>query len=373
MSLLSTNYLLYFHVERGKIVKVVIAVILIFSVILFCAGAVWVASNLASRYAVEIVEEDLAQEGLVGTRWGISGYTPPNYPFSNLEERKQYWEEINMYAQVYGIHTDWQDLDIISIAEEEYDGEISLVLGYQSPLEWGSERGDFLETVLRVLEETPQIAYLAIGNEVNALYEKYPDEFPQFVDDYKYLYVQIKEEHPDLPIYTTFNYESLIGEGYLFGHTISHVPQTHLLSEFGEMLDLVGLTVYPYFDHANVSDIPNDYFEPLSEYEIPLAITETGWMARTSSGERLSGIDELGLSGSEEEQVMYFEWLQALPGKENLVFINWVFLNDPYEWENGTDSDKFEAFDSIGLKYHDGSEKEIWLHWQQFFNGRSGE
>ncbi|GAB4160872.1 MAG: hypothetical protein Fur003_4320 [Candidatus Dojkabacteria bacterium] len=299
---------------------------------------------------------------------GISGYSPVNFPNSSTEEATKYWQSINAYSQIYGIHTEWQDTKFVELANAMYQHDLSIVLGYQASEEWGSSTDELIDVVKSLLKAHPEIKYLAIGNEVNLFYEKEPAKFELFVKDYKEVYKEIKKAYPNVKVYTTFNYESLIGKGSLFGADVSHKSQLALLNQFKGSIDLIGITTYPYFDYKTPSEIPADYFAALKDFsDKPIVITETGWLSRETYGTKYSAISEMGLAGSQKEQSEYVEWLNSAAQKNKIEFINWIYLNDIVAWEEGTDPEKYVLFDSIGLHTHSGASKMSWEKWKSYF------
>lgn len=342
-----------------KTKKILTVVIILLMCVTIITVSIFLASqdnnNDSSELQPNVIEKPL---------YGISGYTPANFPSSNLTEITNYWSDIKDHSQLYGVHVDWKDTKILDTASKRVDSDIELVLGIQNPAEWTSSKSQYIEKATEILSKNKKVKYLAIGNEVDTLYEKYPNDFDNFVSFYNEAYVALKQKFPDVKIYTVFQFEHLKGDGYLLGKKDERSDLFFLISKFN-VLDLIGLTTYPYFDYQNPEQVPGDYFGILKNYSSSkIAITETGWPARTNFGGKLESLNSQGFTGSEEEQVTYLNWLLAFKDKKDqFEYINWIFVNDAVAWSNGAPSTQFELFDSIALKNHEGVEKLVWKKW----------
>lgn len=300
---------------------------------------------------------------------GISGYTPENFPNASNNQVKEYWSELNKFSEVYGVHINWRDTKLLDNAIKEYENDISVVYGYQDPKEWGNKKEEMLKVVRDYLQNTQKIKYVFIGNEINLLYEKNPQRFDKFIEDYKYIYTELKKDYQQVYISTTFNYESLIGRGYLMGNISNRKDQIQLINQFKNYIDLIGLTSYPYFDYTNPVDLPENYFSKIEGYEdIRIALTETGWMSRESYGKKYQNVQEQGFTGSEMEQYEYFQKLQMIADKNSFEFVSWLFLNDFTPYNDGEDgSSDLVLFDSVGLRKNNGDSKIVWEDWKKEF------
>lgn len=304
--------------------------------------------------------------------FGIAGYSPAGFPNSSIEQAEAYWADVNEYSSQLGVHVDWQDLNFLEVAVQKYKGDIVLVLGLQRPTEWLQSEQQVLAKIFELLGKYPQIKYLGIGNEVNLLAEQYEAEFPQFLEAYRLLYWETKRNFPEVKIFTTFQYEALKGEGYLMGNADVREPRWELLDEIAGYYDMVGLTVYPYFDLAAPAQIPTNYFEPLlTKVTKPIIITETAWISQPNFSGELEVLLDKGLTGSEEEQVEYLGYLQTL-SVDKFPVVNWLFLHDPKNWSSPIASLKPSdfTFASAALKNYDGGEKQIWEKWKNLFARR---
>src|SRR5690606_16033458 len=86
--------------------------------------------------------------------------------------------------------------------------------------------------------------YLALGTEVNATYERNPDGYFAFLETYQAAYAAVKEASPQTQVFVTFQYEELLG---VVPELPPHAPRWELLDDFGDAIDLIGVTSYPSF------------------------------------------------------------------------------------------------------------------------------
>ncbi len=115
--------------------------------------------------------------------------------------------------------------------------------------------------------EQYKLKYLALGVEVNVLYEKSPADFEAFLQLYNQVYDAVKAKSPETKIFTVFQLEKMKGlNGGLFGG--SNNPDNaewQLLDRFTK-LDLVAFTTYPCLIYKNPSDIPADYYSEIKQH-----------------------------------------------------------------------------------------------------------
>ena len=306
---------------------------------------------------------------------GTAGFVPKNYPNFTNSDISDFWELTSSAGELHGIYVDWKETDIVDPSIIGTDNDIVLELGLQDSKEWNTETADkLIATANEFLVNYPnEIKYLGIGNEVNLLYEDNPQEFGQFVDTYKYIYQEIKSDYPNLYVYTIFHYEALRGEGYISGKADIRDPQWDMIAMFAGYNDMIAITTYPYMDYTSPNEIPDDYLTDITDYsDKPIAIVETGWMARQEFGPDLEYLTEQGYTGSEQEQVEYFMRLLDLTKGNDIEFINWSWIHDIEAWENGTNSEQgnWAIFDSTALRYNNGNPKEIWYVWIDFLQLR---
>lgn len=310
---------------------------------------------LTSDYDFGISERDFA----IGT----AGFVPANFPKHSVSDTTNYWRLVADCCEIYGIHVNWTDTELLASAEHKLQLDFVLVLGYQTPDEWRNSRAEYLAKAKELLTDYPQIKYLAIGNEMNLEYEKDPAAFTDFIDSYEFLSRELHEFRPQLQISTVLQYEALLGEGYLTGRAHLRENELSMLAQLEASSDFVALTSYPFFDYTTPAEVPADYYSRLQSYtNLPIAITETGWVSQAELPSEYQELMTTGFNGSEDEQ---HEWLLRLPmllADTNAEFVSWAFLFDITEWQTAN-SDEFGVFNSVGLHYNSGAPKQSWHTW----------
>ena len=167
--------------------------------------------------------------------------------------------------------------------------------------------------------------YLALGIEVNILYEKSPSDFDAFVSFYSDVYDAVKKASPDTKVFTIFQLEKMKTNN-----------EWNLIDKFSS--DIIGFTTYPEITYKEPSEIPEDYYsEILSHVSKPIAFTEIGWSGK-----------------NEDQQAAFMGRFFSLAKNSNPEFEIWSFLYD-----QNTEI----PFNSMGLFYQDGTAKKAWSEW----------
>jgi hypothetical protein len=194
--------------------------------------------------------------------------------------------------------------------------------------------------------------YFCIGNEVDTYYWNCSQaDFDNYVSLVRETYDGIKAVSPDTKVFVVFRLD-----------TIDSYDGWFLIDKFDkDKIDLFGFTSYPYMLgypgtplYEKPSDMPSDYYTRIMNYTGDKAIvfTEIGW---TSSG--------LLRGGSEQEQVEFLLWFLEHTKDMPLEIVSWLCLHDLRAVEEETSPNAMPS-DYVGLKYKNGTEKEIWIYWQ---------
>ena len=299
-------------------------------------------------------------------KMGTAGFVPKNWPEPQQEDWTDLFGKIPEYGEVYGVHIQWDD----KLTEENIPEQVELVyqvtkgkavtpyiaLGFEpdrmSAAEadyYFKEKGDELKKVALAVAKKYKPYVLILGVESNRFYEKSPVGYRDFVSLYKEIYDEVKKISPETKVATNFQLEYMKGEAYLTGR--KHEKHYDILEMFGEKMDLVTVTTYPWFDYNNPQDIPDDYFMDIRQYSSkPLMITETGW---PSHGFPVPSVD-----ADPQTQVDYLIRLVELTKDMDTEGIVWVFPHDaPLGIAGG-------IFDHISLRERDGKDKEAYGYWQ---------
>lgn len=192
-----------------------------------------------------------------------------------------------------------------------------------------------------------QPAYLALGVEINMLYERNREQFDAFVTLYNEAYDAARAASPETKIFPTFQYEDLQG---IYGDV--HSPHWEVIEPFRGKMDLLALSTYPYLAFESTSSIPDDYYAQAREvWDGDILIAEVGY-----TSEPVEGHPSVG---TEEDQLAYLDRLLA--DAQNGLFsgVFWYAALDPAFAREGTNA----QFSAIGLKLSDGTPKQAWDSW----------
>jgi len=207
-----------------------------------------------------------------------------------------------------------------------------------------------------VTQYSPAIIFL--GNESDFYYEADPLDYTRWVSAYEEFYAAIKQASPTTQVGPVFNYEHLSGSGGLNGWSTSYweALEAHDLAS----VDVLGLTLYPFFGFAEPDQIPDDYLDPLLARigNTPLAITETGWPAE----DLVAG--PLAWTPSAQNQVAYLDRLEGVLAGIDLELVNWLFLH-PID-VTSTSPLGHELFGSVSLRDVAGAERPVYARWRTF-------
>ncbi len=191
--------------------------------------------------------------------------------------------------------------------------------------------------------------YLALGIEVNTLYEKSPQDFDRFVSLYDGCYDEIKSRSPNTKVFTIFQLEKMKGlNGGLFGGANDpSKAQWPLLERFPKS-DLIAFTTYPDLIYKKPSEIPQDYYSEIKTHTTKrIAFTELGWHSAASP---------TGWESDEREQAEFVSVFFNLTRDMGEDFVIWSFLYD---------QNTSQPFNSMGLYDVSGTPKLALEAWKK--------
>ena len=209
----------------------------------------------------------------------------------------------------------------------------------------------FLQMLINVADSL-QPAYLFIGNEISAYWVIDSFDYLNWVDFYNEAYDSIKVHAPNIKVGTVFNYEHLAGVGVLTGWDS---PYWGSLDAFDtSKIDVLGLTVYPFFSYKTADSVPLVYLDSIFTRigSKAIAITETGWPADSFIGSWTS---------SPIQQVDCVNKIFDIIEGHNVEVVNWLFLN--YLMDT-TDADADKIFRSVAMRDSLGNDRvalPVWL------------
>jgi hypothetical protein len=197
--------------------------------------------------------------------------------------------------------------------------------------------------------------YVFLGNENDFYYESNTSDYAHWMIAYNAAYDAIKTVSEETLVGPVFNYEHLSGQGLLNGWNASYWEALDA-HDFNK-IDVIGLTLYPFFNYEDPALVPSDYLDPLVVKigSKPIVITETGWPA-----ENLGNLNPQW-STTEENQVEYVSRLTALTAGKNVPVMNWLFFNGLED--DGSYSTEWKTFGSISVKNENGILYQVYDAW----------
>lgn len=294
---------------------------------------------------------------------GMAGFVPKNHPKSTDADWLDLFDKLPENGELFGVYTGWNDTLVENIPQQIHTAfglaeqkQITplVAIGFE-PDSLSQEEADnyiknngerFKSTAVAIAEKF-RPKYLALGVEINRYYEKSPAGFADFVVLYKETFDAIKNASPGTKVFTIFQIEYMKGGGELSG--AEHTKHWEIIREFGDKLDFVGFTVYPFLDYAAPGEIPGDYLAEIKQFtDKPVIITETGWPS-----EEIAGIP-----ATEESQKDYLIRLLGLTQDLEPEAIVWILPHDTSVTAgNG-------LFNHLSLRKNNGEEKQAFGYWQ---------
>jgi arabinogalactan endo-1,4-beta-galactosidase len=193
--------------------------------------------------------------------------------------------------------------------------------------------------------------YMALGVEVNMMYERSPEQFAAFVKLYEETYDLVKATSPQTKVFPTFQLEDMEGT---FG--TPHPPQWEVLDEFSGRMDALALSTYPFLAGIrSTADIrPEAYAQIRGRWSGEIIIAETGHPSASVEGEVVTG--------TEEDQREYVKRLLTEAEKHGFSMVVWLAALDPAFPSGGSGA----VFRNIGLRQANGANKLAWGAWEEW-------
>ena len=298
------------------------------------------------------IQEPVVPEEKTPILKGVAGFIPANYPDSQQEDWENLFATLPEYGELFGVYTAWDDNLEEGIPQQvrlayQLEGVTPVIgLGFEpdildSPDTYMRENGAAFKEVAVNIAEEYQPEYLALGVEINRYWERSPSGFDDFLSTYSRTYDAVKEVSPDTKVFTIFQLDYMRGAAALSGRP--HEKHAGLIERFGDKLDLVGFTVYPFLEYDVPERVPDDYFPPTNKHII---VTETGWPSESLIGDPTT----------EADQDAYVSRLwSVLP--ENTHAVIWSFPHDI--------GLEYPPFEHISLKHNNGTAKRAYSTWKQ--------
>ena len=202
--------------------------------------------------------------------------------------------------------------------------------------------------------------FVFLGNENDFYYQQNPNDYLNWINFYNTAYEAIKKVSPHTLIGPVFNFEHLSGSGQLNGWISPNwkALDAHDLNK----IDILGITLYPFFAYPQPDLIPKNYLDPLLKhagFTKPIALIETGWPAEESEGFKPPW------ETSETAQVHYLSRLYGLIEGKKVKIINWLYLYPPSSaFQGQTQNDKI--FGSVSIRDEQGNKRPVYEKWIYF-------
>ncbi len=297
---------------------------------------------------------------------GTAGFVPRNWPNPVEDDWQDLFARLPDYGERFGVHVAW-DADLTA---EHIPTQVDLAytvtagtgtvpyiaLGFEPDAMTQQEadtyfevNGDAFREVAVAIAATHRPEILLLGVESNRYFEKSEQGYEDFIAVYAEAYDAIKAVSPGTLVATNLQYETMIGAAFLTGEP--HEEHLYLIERFGERLDLITITTYPWLDFNRPADVPVNYFDALRAYtDRPLMITETGWPSEEIAAPMVET--------SEQAQIDYLLRLLTITRDESVEALIWVFPHDPNtEAASG-------VFNHVSLRENDGTAKSAYAYWQ---------
>jgi hypothetical protein len=208
--------------------------------------------------------------------------------------------------------------------------------------------------------------YMAIGIETNELYRNGHAQWAAYVDLHRYVYGELKREHPSLPIFISLTLHTLYDDSRTHGSEMVQAVQPLMDSN-----DMVAISFYPFFKHLS-GDV-DDAFAWLARnfdgFHKPYAVAETGESAARIAF--MADGKEMVLNGSPEAELSYWRKLLAFAEAKRFRFVI-AFEYKDYDalWSRIKASSPawFEAWRACGFLDANGTKRPAYAVWKDYFD-----
>ena len=192
--------------------------------------------------------------------------------------------------------------------------------------------------------------YLVLGTEVNTTYERNPEGYFAFVEAYLEAYDVVKETSPLTQVLVTYQYEEFLG---IVPDLPPHQPRWDLFEDFGDRLDLIGITSYPSFVYPTARRVPVEYYQQITQHTgKPVAFIGVGFSSAATRG----GVN----ASTEPEQRRFLQRLLEDAFRMESPLLVWFAAHDL----GFATTPPYDLLANIGLRSTAGAPKEAWGVWE---------
>jgi hypothetical protein len=199
--------------------------------------------------------------------------------------------------------------------------------------------------------------YMAIGIEVNEIFSAGADKWRAYAELHRYVYAELKREHPSLPIFASFTLHNMIKD---------RGPMLAAWEESMPFNDFVAVSFYPFLAGEPAEKAFAWLTEKFDRFGKPYAMVETN-----EAGERLVlPQSKFVIGGTPEKQAAYLRTLLTLAERQRFEFVV-LFIHRDYDalWEKikATAPELFMAWRDCGLVDEQGNARPAYAVWRQYF------
>lgn len=199
--------------------------------------------------------------------------------------------------------------------------------------------------------------YLAIGIETNEILSVGLDKWRAYVELHRYVYRELKKEHPNLPIFASCTLHNMAKDpGRMFDAWTELMPEN----------DLVAVSYYPFLLGWPPERALQWLTEKFDHFGKPYAFVETN-----EAADRLVfPQSKIVIDGSPQKQATYLRTLLALAEQRRFVFVV-LFIHRDYDalWDKikVTAPELFMAWRDCGLLDEQGNTRPAYSAWREYF------
>lgn len=205
--------------------------------------------------------------------------------------------------------------------------------------------------------------YLAIGIEVNEIFDAGPDKWRAYASLHRSTYAELRKDHPRLPIFASFTLHGMLNA--------SGAKRERALAAFREIMpqnDAVAVSFYPFIrggttDVAGCLKWLTDHF---GEYQKPYAFVETGEAAQKLTFPTTGQV----IAGTPARQDAFVRQLLAFASAHDTLFVV-SFVSRDYDalWERikAGSPEVFMAWRDCGLIDENGGKRPAFATWRAGF------
>lgn len=204
--------------------------------------------------------------------------------------------------------------------------------------------------------------YLAIGIEVNEIFQAGPNKWQAYVRLHQHVYRELKRDHPDLPLFASFTLH-----GMLNARGAAREAMVNAFEQIMPCNDVVAMSFYPFIagGTTNISAALNWMTATFDRFHKPYAVAETGEAAERLVFPKSGQV----IDGTPSKQAAYYEQLLALAQTRHFKFVI-SFIHRDYDalWDKikATAPEFFIAWRDCGLEDEKGVKRPAYAVWKRY-------